>query len=237
MSGLIALVGSGEYLPVMDAIDRYLLEHCGVEGRPAHVVCLPTAAGEEGDESVGRWLRMGEQHFHALGAQVSALHITNRLEADDPHNAEIVAQADLIYFSGGNPMYLYRTMQGSRVWRAADFAWEHGAVYAGCSAGAMILGQFLPDIRGSMRQTPAFGKVPARIVLPHFDRFRIIRPMMMGLLQPGLKEDELILGIDEETALIGKTGGAWQVMGRGKAHVFWRKESASYAEGQEVPLS
>ena len=44
MNGLIALLGSGEYLPVMDDVDRYLLANCGADGRKPHVVCLPTAA-------------------------------------------------------------------------------------------------------------------------------------------------------------------------------------------------
>lgn len=44
MNGLIALLGSGEYLPVMDDVDRYLLENCGANGRKPRVVCLPTAA-------------------------------------------------------------------------------------------------------------------------------------------------------------------------------------------------
>ena len=73
MNGLIALVGSGEYLPVMDEVDRYLLAHCGVSGRPPRVVCLPTAAGQEGQQSWGRWMQMGEQHFRRLGADASAL--------------------------------------------------------------------------------------------------------------------------------------------------------------------
>jgi len=47
MNGLIALVGSGEYLPVMDDVDRFLLVNSGAQGRPARVVCLPTAAGRK----------------------------------------------------------------------------------------------------------------------------------------------------------------------------------------------
>ena len=31
MNGLIALLGSGEYLPVMDDVDRYLLANCGAD--------------------------------------------------------------------------------------------------------------------------------------------------------------------------------------------------------------
>ena len=64
MNGLIALVGSGEYLPVMEDIDRYLLASLNV--KTPQVVCIPTAAGQEGDESVNRWLRMGVEHFKGL---------------------------------------------------------------------------------------------------------------------------------------------------------------------------
>ncbi len=39
----LVLVGAGEYLPVMDPVDRALLHRLGEPGR---VVCLPTAAGE-----------------------------------------------------------------------------------------------------------------------------------------------------------------------------------------------
>ena len=52
MNGLIALVGAGEYLPVMEDVDRYLLS--SVNSKMPRVVCLPTAAGQEGDDSVNR---------------------------------------------------------------------------------------------------------------------------------------------------------------------------------------
>ena len=72
MNGLIALLGSGEYLPVMDDVDRYLLANCGADGRKPRVVCLPTAAGQEGEKSISRWSKMGLEHFTRLGADVQA---------------------------------------------------------------------------------------------------------------------------------------------------------------------
>ncbi len=45
---MLALVGSGEYLPSMEAVDRFLLGQLNTE---AHVVCLPTAAGTEGTDT------------------------------------------------------------------------------------------------------------------------------------------------------------------------------------------
>ncbi len=53
MNGLIALVGAGEYLPVMEDIDRYLLDSVKVDGRAPRVVCLPTAAGQEETRALG----------------------------------------------------------------------------------------------------------------------------------------------------------------------------------------
>lgn len=237
MNGLIALVGSGEYLPVMDAIDRVLLDSVRVDGRTPKVACLPTAAGQEGNGSVDRWLSMGVEHFSALGADVTPVKVTNRSEADDSKLAEAVAGSDLIYFSGGNPQYLYQTMKGSKVWEAAESAWARGAVYAGCSAGAMVLGAHIPDFHSvCLRQQSAFGKLPHSVVFPHFDRMMKLKGLLLPLIQSRLLEGEYALGVDEETALVGKLGGEWQVMGKSKVYVITRKEVRSHSAGETVIL-
>lgn len=237
MNGLIALLGSGEYLPVMDEVDKYLLANSSADGRVPRVVCLPTAAGQEGDESVERWSRMGLAHFQRLGADVRATHIVDRASADDPQWESLLEAADLIYFSGGSPMYLLETMKGSRVWAAAQRAWARGAAYAGCSAGAMILGQVVPDIRRmGLATLDGFGIVPARYIVPHFDSIPSIwRPFILALRQK-LKKDEWMLGLDEDTALVGRLGGTWRVMGRQTVSVMSKKEVKVYRAGGEVPL-
>ncbi len=237
MKGLIALVGSGEYLPVMNDVDRYLLASTRSDGRKPSVVCLPTAAGQEGDASVGRWLKMGEEHFAALGAAVHPLPIIDRATADDPEYAAILERADLIYFSGGNPRYVLETMKGSRAWEAASRAWERGAVYAGCSAGAMILGKKVPDFRrlGLGGPSEGFAIIAVEYVMPHFDHVGPFK-QFVNVLRRGLKEGQIILGIDEDTALVGKTGGEWRVMGKSGVHVLTRKSTQSYAAGQVVPI-
>jgi cyanophycinase len=238
MNGLIALVGAGEYLPVMDEIDRHLLASVNANGRTPRVVCLPTAAGQEGDASVERWLRMGVEHFETLGAEVIPAHIIDRESADDPAWESALENADLIYFSGGNPMYLYETMQGSRAWVAAQKAWERGAVYAGCSAGAMILAQRVPNFRvAGLTSIDAFQVIPATFVIPHFDRMRGLWSAYLFGVRRQLKEDQFILGVDEDTALVGTLDGAWQVMGRGQAHIITRASQDDFTAGEEVPLS
>lgn len=236
MKGLIALLGSGEYLPVMNDIDRSLLRSVVSDGRTPQVVCLPTAAGEEGDESVNRWLRMGKEHFEALGAKVHPLQIIDRASADDPQYEAILERADLIYFSGGNPLYLYETMNGSRAWAAAQRAWARGSVYAGCSAGAMILAKRLPNFRRLGAGTvEGFGIVTADYVMPHFDHAGPFK-FLVNVLRRGMKDSEYMLGIDEDTALIGTTGGEWKVMGVSTVHLITKRDEQTFTAGEVVPV-
>ena len=236
MNGLIALVGSGEYLPVMEDVDRHLLASLNVKGRKPRVVCLPTAAGREGDRSVNRWSSMGISHFEKLEAEVNALRIIDRESADDPQWESTIESADLIYFSGGDPRYLHETMNGSRAWNAAQRAWKRGAVYAGCSAGAMILAKRIPSFRLS-GTTEGFGIIPVHFILPHFDAVPAMFKPMIAALKLQLKTGERLIGVDENTALIGTLNGEWQVMGSGKAHVFTRDGNKSYENGQKLSLT
>ena len=234
MNGLIALVGSGEYLAVMNDVDRHVLSSLNV--KIPRVVCLPTAAGQEGDESVGRWSRMGEEHFKKLGAEVTALRIIDKASANDEQYVSALESADLIYFSGGNPQYLYETMNGSRAWSAMQKAWSNGAAYAGCSAGAMILSKRIPSFR--LAGTNAgFGIVPAQFIIPHFDAFpAMIKPLVFAL-KTQLKKGQRMIGVDEETALVGQLGGEWKVLGQSKVHVFTREGNQTYESGQTLFLN
>lgn len=234
MSGLIALVGAGEYLDVMDDIDRYLLAESG-KARP-RVVCLATAAGREGEESIARWSQMGVAHFRKLGADVEALPVIDRPSADDARWADLARAADLIYFSGGDPGYLYRTLVDTPVWAAIESAYAGGAVLAGCSAGAMILGQYLPTRPAlNFEFISGFGWIAHCLILPHFDRLPF-RTMLLPLVRRKLSDGQYALGIDENTALVGRVGGEWQVMGVSAVSVMTRKGSTKHPGGSRLTL-
>ncbi|MBM4426476.1 MAG: hypothetical protein FJ031_04480 [Chloroflexi bacterium] len=237
MNGLIALLGSGEYLPVMNDVDAYLLANCGADGRKPRVVCLPTAAGQEGDASVNRWSKMGVEHFTRLGADVVAVPVTDADSANDESHAAAVEEADVVYFSGGNPMYLHQIMKDSLVWKSAQRVWERGGVYAGCSAGAMILGSEVPDFRAmGLRSVPVFGVVPTAFVIPHFDAFPMMWKPLLFALRKRLRAGETLLGVDEDTAVVGTLGGEWTVMGKSQAHLFTKDGERTYAVGETFSL-
>ena len=141
--GTLALVGSGEYTPEMDPVDRFLLERLP---SPARVVCMPTAAGKERRERITYWSELGVKHFTRLGAECKAVEVIDRATAMDEPLAQRIDEANFVYLSGGDPGYLYRTLEGTRAWAAISGVLERGGVVAGCSAGAMIWGEQIASL-------------------------------------------------------------------------------------------
>ncbi|MEO5939859.1 MAG: Type 1 glutamine amidotransferase-like domain-containing protein [Candidatus Limnocylindrales bacterium] len=220
MPGPIALVGSGEFLPAMTDVDAALLAATG--RRRPRVAILPTASWPDGEDVFRRWAAMGVEHFSALGAEVEPVLVRDRFDADDAAHVQAIGEADLIYLSGGKPGHLSRSVVGSPVGAALVAAHERGATLAGCSAGAMTLAARHWDTRGRGVFWPlgwrdGLGLVAGATVIPHYDHFPEPVSAMIVLQAP---RSLVALGIDEDTALVGRDG-AWQVHGRGRVTV-WR---------------
>jgi cyanophycinase len=216
----VALVGAGEFLPEMAAFDLELLAATG-RTRP-RVAILPTASYPDGDDVFMRWAAMGVAHFGELGAEVEPVLVRDREDAEDAANAQAVGEADLIYLSGGKPGYLLRVLAGSAVGDALIDAHDRGAVLAGCSAGAMVLAGHAFDFRAKMlpwplRWRPGLGFAPGTSVMPHYDAWPETMSALVALQAP---RGSVVLGIDEETAVIGRDG-AWMVRGASRVTV-WR---------------
>jgi cyanophycinase len=198
--GALALVGSGEYLPRMEPVDRYLMA-C-LPG-PADVVCLPTAAGTEGPERIAYWSNLGTDHFTQLGAQsASALPVIDRPSAQDETLAARIRSANFVYLSGGKPEYLYNTLAGTPVMDAIFGVLVRGGVVAGCSAGAMIFGARVPTgfFTGSQN---GFALLEDAFIMPHFDEV----PGWISRLAPALIKDLTLVGIEGNTALVCTADG------------------------------
>lgn len=229
--GPVALVGSGEYLPVMEAVERYLLE-----GRPPRFVQLATAAAPEGPASLARWHELGRRSAERLGVQQVVLPVVDRVSADDPELAGLVRGAGLIYLSGGKPPFLADTLRGTAVWAAIVEEWEAGAALAGCSAGAMAMALQVPGIR-TPRKHPVegLGTVPQLSVLPHFDKFAGRMPDFVLHAVTTAPAGVTVVGIDEDTALVGGPD-EWVVMGRQKVWILGEHGREGYAAGERLTL-
>jgi cyanophycinase-like exopeptidase len=197
--GPLALVGSGEYLPSMLDIERSL-----IDGRPPRYVQIPTAASAEGAERMAYWVELGRTQAARLGVEAVPLVVADRARADDPEVAAQVAGAGLIYLSGGSPGLLADVLRDTALWRAIVAAWEGGAALAGCSAGAMAMADHVPDLRHPTRGgRPGLGLLPRIQVIPHFDKMLGWMPDL--LTRPFFRPADgvTLVGVDEETALVG----------------------------------
>ena len=235
MPGPVALVGAGEFLPAMAEFDAGLLAASG-RSRP-RVAILPTASYPDGEEVFTRWASMGVAHFGALGAEVEPVLVRDRAAADDPAAAQAIGEADLIYLSGGKPGYLMDVLAGSAVGHAIAAAHERGAVLAGCSAGAMVLAGQVFDFRLKLAPWPlrwrlGLGFVPGASVVPHYDAWPEPLSALVALQAP---RGSVVLGIDEETAVVGSrrgVAGPWAVAGHGLA----RTPPRSLSGGRHIPV-
>ena len=221
MKGVIALVGSGEFTPAMDEVDRLLLEATGRE-RP-RVAIVPTASWPDGEPVFRRWAEQGIAHFEALGADPVPVLVQDRDSAGDPDAAAAISGADFVYLSGGKPGHLLDALRGTALGAALGEAHDRGAVVAGCSAGAMVLGAHQLRVGGGRFLQPpvgwqdGLGLAPGLVIVPHYDAFPETMVAPLALTVP---KGSVVVGIDEETALVGRDG-TWQVHGRGRVTI-WR---------------
>lgn len=234
MTGAIVLAGSGEFTPVMTAVDEAVLRR--TPGTPARVAILPTASGAEGAVPFD-WIARGMRHFAALGCDAVGVPILGREDADIAAHVTALAGADLIYLSGGNPGRLVAALRETDAWRAIEAVWQRGGTIAGSSAGAMALaGRTVttPAERGrgwlESAWRPALGLVPGVGVLPHFDRFGAARSAPLIAAAP---PDLAILGIDEDTAIFLADGVA-TVMGMGTVSVHRAGQVTVYRGGDAI---
>ncbi len=239
MSGPLALIGGEEFADGFEDVHARLLELARVSaphrnGRAVRVAFLPTCAADDGLERVDYWCDLARQRLEALGAKVSTPKIVDRLSADDPDYAQQIAEADWIYIGGGYPHVGMRILTGTRALSALETAWEAGSLVAGASAGAMMLCArsfvITPEVDEAI--TPlleqgqgvgdwniplpppldCLGFVPNSLCWPHLNQLFSMSWLKSGLLPAGYT----MIGVDEQTALIGLPSCSWETLGRGK---------------------
>ena len=222
MSGAIALVGGDEFRPGCEGMDRALLEASGVAS-PTLLV-LPTAAARE---NPGLAAANGVRHFAALGADASALMVTEPSHANDAGLVAPLESADVVYLTGGSPTHLLDVLSGSLLLERLLAAHGRGAVLAGSSAGAMALGEWM-RFRGWRR---ALGVVPGVAVLPHHERAD--PDAVAAELVESAPDGIAALGVDGKTGCLGQAG-TWRVVGDGNVTVYRGGEWRRYGAGANV---
>jgi cyanophycinase len=227
--GTLLLEGGAEFGGRMSGPDLQAVDLAGGLGAP--IAILPTAAAP--DRNHERAGRNGLRWFTSLGAtRVDVVPVIDQRSANDPALAARVRAARLIYMLGGFPGYLAVTLAGSRVWQAALDSYADGAVLGGSSAGAMVLCEHLYDPeRGQL--IAGLNSIPGACVLPHHNGFgRFWAPRLSQWLPAAL-----LIGIDEQTGILGEPSGAWTIHGAGSVTLYRGGASQVYSPGASFYLS
>lgn len=229
--GPIALVGSGEYLPVMQKVETEL-----IAGRNSRYVQIPTAAAPEGQASLNYWIELGREQAERIGVEAVPVVAHNREDAQSLELANQIKDAGLIYLSGGNPTFLANTLRETVLWDAIFLAWQNGAALAGCSAGAMALADHIPGLHMPHHgPTRGLGVLPHIRVLPHFDKmFARIPDFFARFLR--VPDGVHVIGIDEDTAIVGGPH-EWVVQGEQSAWLFVDNHRVEYPTGATITLT
>lgn len=168
-------------------------------GPDAKLVIIPTASEyAEGDvadptDAKKRWADRGFEH-------VTILHTRDRRVADDPAFARPIAEANAVWFDGGDQTRLADTYLDTAVDREIHALLDRGGVVGGTSAGAAIQSKVM--ISGGnpvARLGEGLDLIPGAVVDQHF-LARSRKPRLLSVLEhhAGL----VGFGIDESTALV-----------------------------------
>ena len=175
---------------------------------------LATASAPEGEVVFQRWNEMARAHYRSLGVRGEPLEVRTRADALSRGPAAAVREVSMVFFSGGNPRYLHEVLLGTPLLKAIHELLARGGVYAGCSAGAMITGDPLPEVNGLTARAfgQGLGLVPRHLFGVHWDA-PMMRPWR-SVMGSGVPADKHLLGISERTAVFGG-GDGWTVYGKG----------------------
>ena len=220
MRGRIALVGGDEFQPSCRTMDNELVNMTGIE-RP-NALIIPTAAAAERPLLAAE---NGIRQFDMLGARASSLMALNSADANEEGLTSAVDGADIIYLSGGNPAHLLEVLEGSLLLQRMLDALERGAILAGSSAGAMVMGG-----RMRFRQwRDALGIAPGVAILPHHERSSKSQTSREVSVQT--TEGLVVLGIDGATGCVSD-GDGWRVLGAGSVTVYGVGDWNVYRAGE-----
>jgi cyanophycinase len=222
--GTLIIVGGGD---TPYAIQKRFTELAGGAGKARIAIFQMASTGddEEAEEVLAE--------FKLLGAESVILNF-DRKQAETEAMDVLLSGFTGYWFLGGDQNLLVASLLGTRALRRIEYRYERGAVVGGTSAGASVMtatmltgerraasGRINEDLNAVSQRTTevafGFGLLPGAIVDQHFSR----RSRDNRLVSAVLDHPHLLgVGIDEETALIVRPDGRWEVLGNGHVKIY-----------------
>ena len=162
--------------------------------------------------------------FNNLGIKnIEKLDISVREEAFEKKNIDLIKEADLLFFTGGDQLRITSMIGGSPVYDAIKELCINGGIIAGTSAGASVMsdtmivegnGEESPH-KCTLKMSPWLGLVKNIIIDQHFAQRGRIGRLLTAIAQ---NPEVLGIGIDEDTAILVSDKGTAEVIGSGAVY-------------------
>ena len=220
---MIAITGSGEFLPSILDVDKKLLNY--LDDIP-YVLTFSTAAGKESDERLSYWENLAIEHFKNLNVNHKHIDARNRNDLNIDSVIEEMKKSNFVFFSGGSPNHLYDAINYSKFSDELQNI-ENRGIIAGCSAGAMIMGE-------KMIKGVGLNYLPKTIVIPHYgESFYSWISNTVKVLNRGKYK---LLCLEKDTYFI-KNGEQLSVLGKQNIHIIYKKEHHTFSDGDTISVS
>jgi cyanophycinase len=152
--------------------------------------------------------------FGGIGCQVNCINAENRNEFDIDENFKKLADADVVFFCGGDQSNISSSLLGTEFLTRMNKRIKKGLVVAGTSAGAMVFSSHM--IYGGKdipRISPGLSFLPNIIIDTHFEERNRMDRLNAAV---GMGGGRIGIGISEDTAVF-ICGNNISVMGEGNA--------------------
>lgn len=176
--------------------------------------------------------------FSNLGVEnIDKLDISNREEAFKKENIELINDANLLFFTGGDQLRITSMIGGTPVYDAIKNLCINGGLIAGTSAGASVMSDTMivegeddeSPHKCTLKMSPGLGLVNNIIIDQHFAQRGRIGRLLTAIAQ---NPEVLVIGIDEDTAIVVSDKGTAEVIGSGAVY-FIDGSSISYSNVSE----
>ena len=237
--GSLIIVGGGD-TPL--AVQSRFVALAGGSGK-AKIAIFPMASTEFDEEA-----KEVQADFKSLNADAELINI-ERDEAQTESTSQFLEGYSGYWFLGGDQTRLAESLVGARVLEALGRRYMEGAVIGGTSAGASVMAQHMLTgkrkltsqfaeadwgviARGTYEVAYGFGFLQSAIVDQHF----LKRARYNRLLSAVLEQPRLIgVGIDEDTAVLVRPDGRWEVLGDSYVKIFDARR-AHLTQDDDAPI-
>lgn len=167
------------------------------------VAFIPTAA----DPYVDKWFAEADRKkLIEFGFKLIEVDLKNK---DEDQLKDILSDADIVYFTGGNSFYLLDKVRKSGFDKILPSLLDKGVIYAGSSAGAVIAGATIepikylddPSIVPELESFEALGLVDFAII-PHYGKEKYKEKHEKTMSEFGGGKLKLVTLTDEQSIIV-----------------------------------